>query len=156
MTVEKGKSPWAYGDEAEKKLGLEKVQQLRRERALKAGEEDLGSLFDVMKGMSESGFVLEPNFEFEHFLLYLKDHGGTFSKTYPVTPEGHVEDRAYHQQTPDLLSKIRTKEDFATVEDLRQTALRITEKFPQISFTFEESPARDKISYTVKLEEAGE
>src|SRR3990167_304596 len=131
MTVEKGKSPWAYGDEAEKKLGLEKVQQLRRERALKAGEEDLGSLFDVMKGMSESGFVLEPNFEFEHFLLYLKDHGGTFSKTYPVTPEGQV-------------------------EDLRQAALCITEKFPQISFTFEESPARDKISYTVKLEEAGE
>lgn len=155
MTVEKGKSPWAYGDEAERKLGLEKVQQLRRERALKAGEEP-DSFFGAIKGANEPGFVLEPNFEFEHFLLELKDHGGTFGKTYPVTPEGHVEDREYHQQTPDLLSHIRIHEDFASVEDLRQAALRITEKFPQISFAFEESPSRDKISYTVKLEDAGE
>lgn len=156
---EKPKSPWGKGEEYERELGPEEVGRIRARVRKEAGEKEagLGTFFRAILGAQDPDFVLpESNLRFESFRSYLTGVGGTFNKTYKITPEGYVQDGAYVPGTPDLLSDSRPSvkvngRRHCTPEDLMRTAKQITEKFPEITFEFQESLTRDKITYTATL-----
>lgn len=142
MTSEKmPKSPWSRGEEFAKKA-QEEGMRIHKEKPVASVSEQ------VDPHQEES---------MQDFRANLIEAGDRFSYTYK-TENGVVDDPG-PENGPDLLScssfNVKRAGDgmqiWATVEDLRQGAERISKRFPDIHFSFEENATRTSITYTAEL-----
>jgi hypothetical protein len=139
-------NPWGKGDEYEKKLGEEETRRIRGERELVA---------EAVKGQ-------ERNIEkdvYRRFRERLEGKRGNFADVCFLDDQGRVEMRDREADAPDLELSTRLVsggKEFITTEDMRNTAQRISEEYPDITFTFDENPQRDRFLYTAMIKKSEE
>jgi len=139
-------NPWGKGGEYEKELGEKEVQRIRGEQEITA---------DDMKGQ-ERGVEREV---YRRFRDRLEGKGGNFSDICFLDNQGRVEVRDREPDAPDLEFSTRLVsggKKFITAEDMRNIAQRISEEYPNIMFSFEESEQRDRLKYTVTIKKGEE
>lgn len=156
------KGPWGRGEEFEKKLGSEEVARIRAEasegpKAKKTRAYAMPTPKDLLERIHRR--------QLEAFRISLmKLKGETFSKTYTVGSDGYIQWEEEGDSVPDLLicapspvkepsmvGDTRVVRIHFRSEDLREAAHCVSEKYPYVLFEFEESPSRDKITYTTTL-----
>ena len=165
----RAETPWGRGDENEKKEGPEEVARIRakiaeggkrRERPTKSYRETL--IKEVLEPIRQA--TIE-----DFCVAFMRLKEGTFTKTYTIGPDNYIQLEA--KSGPLELLRCAPSPRIEIIEeriggdkttrqiyfyfrpqDLREAAREVSEKHPYMVFEFPKSPARDMITYTVKLE----